>query len=378
MSDVRAPSQQAHGTLRPLVVPLGLLASVPVAPALSYLFAASPVWVFVTGAFAVAVLADWIRRATDQIADRAGSAIGGLLSVSFGSLAELILALFVLLEGKAEVVRAQLTGSILATGLFGLGLAIVLGGIGQAEQRFKRERAGLLGSLLILVVIALFLPAVFDYTGRTVTGKGTIGLSDEALSLGVSVVLLFVYGANLVYTLITHRDIFAAEEPAAAGDAWPVWVSIAVLLAATAAIALESELVSGALEATSGALGLSPLFMGVVVLAVIGTISDVFAAAFFAREGRMGLVMSICVGSAIQIGLVLAPLLVIGSWLMGHPMTLVFPNPLDLFAIAGTVFAVNAIAADGETTWFEGVLLIGVYLLFGIAFFYVAPAGQGG
>jgi Ca2+:H+ antiporter len=104
----------------------------------------------------------------------------------------------------------------------------------------------------------------------------------------------------------------------------------------------------------------------------------VFAAAFFAREGRMGLVMSICVGSAIQIGLVLAPLLVIGSWLMGHPMTLVFPNPLDLFAIAGTVFAVNAIAADGETTWFEGVLLIGVYLLFGIAFFYVAPVGQGG
>jgi Ca2+:H+ antiporter len=373
MSDVRAPSQQARSTLRPLVVPLGLLASVPVAPALSYLFAASPVWVFVTGAFAVAVLADWIRRATDQIADRAGSAIGGLLSVSFGSLAELILALFVLLEGKGEVVRAQLTGSILATGLFGLGLAIVLGGIGRAEQRFKRERAGLLGSLLILVVIALFLPAVFDYTGRAVTGKGTIGLSDEALSLGVSVVLLFVYGANLVYTLITHRDIFAAEETAEAGDAWPVWGSIAVLLAATAAIALEAELVSGALEAASGALGLSPLFMGVIVLAMIGTISDVFAAAFFAREGRMGLVMSICVGSAIQIGLVLAPLLVIGSWLMGHPMTLVFPNPLDLFAIAGTVFAVNAIAADGETTWFEGVLLIGVYLLFGIAFFYVAP-----
>lgn len=378
MPDVSAPSQQAHSPLKPLVLPLGLLASVPAAPVLAYLFAASPVWVFVTGAVGVAVLADWIRRATDQIADRAGSAIGGLLSVSFGSLAELILALFVLLEGKAEVVRAQLTGSILATGLFGLGLAIVLGGIGQAEQRFKRERAGLLGSLLILVVIALFLPAVFDYTGRAVTGKRTIGLSDEALSLGVSVVLLVVYGANLVYTLITHRDIFAADETAEAGDAWPVWVSIAVLLTATAAIALESELVSGALEATSGALGLSPLFMGVIVLAVIGTISDVFAAAFFAREGRMGLVMSICVGSAIQIGLVLAPLLVIGSWLMGHPMTLVFPNPLDLFAIASTVFAVNAIAADGETTWFEGVLLIGIYLLFGTAFFYVAPAGQGG
>ena len=362
-------------TLRPLAFPLCLLAAVPVAPVLSYLFGAGPVWVFATGAIAVAVLADWIRRATDQISDRAGSAIGGLLSVSFGSLAELILALFVLLDGKAEVVRAQLTGSILATGLFGLGLAIVIGGIGQDQQRFKRERAGLLGSMLILVVIALFLPAVFDYTSRAVTRNMGTGPGDEALSLGVSAVLLALYGANLVYTLVTHRDVFASDETTEADNPWPVWVSAAVLLAATAAIALESELVSGALEATAGILGLSPLFMGVIILALIGTISDVFAAGFFAREGRMGLVMTICVGSAIQVALVLAPLLVIGSWLLGRPMTLVIANPLDLFAVAGTAFAVNAIAADGETTWFEGVLLIGVYLLFGIAFFYVAPSG---
>ncbi|OYV40138.1 MAG: calcium/proton exchanger [Rhodospirillales bacterium 20-64-7] len=352
---------------------MSFLLAVPVAPALSYLTGAAPIWVFAAGAVAIAILADWIRRATDQLSSRAGAAVGGLLSVSFGSLSELILALFVLMDGNADVVRAQITGSILATGLLGLGLAIVVGSIGRDEQRFKRERAGLLSSLLILVVVALFLPAVFDFTGRAVIRKDGMGISDEHLSLGVSVVLLLLYAGNLIYTLITHRDVFASGEVEEADDAWPLWLSVAVLLAATAVIAIEAELVSGALEATAGALGLSPLFLGVVVLAMIGTISDVFSAAWFARQDRMGLVMSICVGSAIQVALVLAPLLVIGSWLMGHPMTLVFNNPLELFAIAGTAFAINAIAGDGETTWFEGVLLLGVYLLFGIGFFFVAP-----
>ena len=309
------------------------------------------------------------------MATRAGPAIGGLLSVSFGSLAELILAVFVLLEGKADVVRAQITGSIIGTSLLGLGLAIVVGSIGREEQRFKRERAGLLSSLLILVVIALLLPAVFDYTARAVTNRQHLGLSEEDLSIGVSAVLLILYGANLVYTLVTRRDAFAADEPRGGEDkGWPLWASLGALVAATAAIALEAELVSGALEATSGALGLSPAFLGVIVLALIGTVSDVFAAAWFARQGKMGLVLNICIGSAIQVALVVAPLLVLVSWLMGHPMTLVFGNPLDLFAIAGTAFTVNAIAADGETTWFEGVLLIGVYVLLGLAFFFVAPA----
>jgi Ca2+:H+ antiporter len=119
-------------------------------------------------------------------------------------------------------------------------------------------------------------------------------------------------------------------------------------------------------------LGLSTIFLGVIVLAVVGTASDLFAAAWFARQDKMGLVLSICIGSTIQVALVVAPILVLLSWALGRPMTLVFENPLDLFAIAGSTFIVNAIAADGETTWFEGVLLIGVYVLLGLAFFYVA------
>ena len=345
----------------------------PVAPALQYLVGASHIWVFLTAAAATAVLADWVRRATEQLAARVGTAIGGLLNISFGSIAELILAVFVLAAGKADVVRAQITGSIIGTSLFGLGLAIVVGSIGREKQLFKRERAGQLSSLLILVVIALLLPAVFDFTGRNATERQVLELTDEELSLGVSAVLLVLYAANLVYTLVTHRDVFASEEPGDAEGAWPLWTALGVLIAATAAIALEAHLVSGALEATSGALGLSPIFLGVIVLALVGTAADLFAASWFARQGKMGLVLNICVGSAIQIALVVAPILVLVSWFMGHPMTLVFESPLDLFAIAGTAFIVNAIAADGEVTWFEGVLLIGVYVLLGLAFFFVVP-----
>lgn len=350
-----------------------LLVLVPLAPALHYLLAVPAPVVFLVGAAAIAVLADWVRKATDQVARRAGPAIGGLLSVSFGSVAELILALFVLVDGKAAVVRAQITGSIIGTSLLGLGLAVVAGGIGGGEQRFRRERASLLSTLLILVVIALLLPAVFDYAQRSVTGQAASGLAEEDLSIGVSAVLLALYGANLAYTLVTHRDVFATGEPEEEdAQAWSLPASLGALVAATAAVALEAELVSDALEATAGTLHLAQIFLGVIVLALVGTASDLFAAVFFARQGRMGLVLTICIGSAIQMALVVAPLLVLVSWLIGHPMTLVFGNPLDLFAIAGTAFIVNAIAGDGETTWFEGVLLIGVYVLLGLAFFFIA------
>lgn len=362
----------ARSIWKQLAWPLGFLFAIPIAPLLHYVVHASPTLVFLTGAAAIAVLADWVRRATEQVAERVGPAIGGLLNISFGSLAELILALFVLADGKVEVVRAQITGSIIGTALLGLGIAIVAGGVGRASQTFKRERAGLLSTMLVLVVIALLLPAVFDITGRHVGAKD-LALTDEQLSLGVAVVLLLLYGANLVYTLITHKNVFSSSEEEGAPEAWPLWASLAAMVASTVAIALEAELVSDALAETASSLHLSPIFLGVVVLALVGTAADLFAAAFFARQDKMGLVMSICIGSAIQISLVVAPLLVLLSWVIGHPMTLVFDNPLDLFAIAATALIVNSIAGDGETTWFEGVLLIGVYVLFGLAFFFTAP-----
>jgi Ca2+:H+ antiporter len=347
-----------------------LLFLVPIAPALHYLADASAPWVFLTGTVAIGILADWMSRATEQLADRVGPAVGGLVNVSFGNLAELIIALFVLATDKPDVVRAQITGSILGTSLLGLGLAAVIGGIGRDGQRFDPARAGVLASMLILVVIALLLPAVFDATQRAGAGIDRLGISNENLSISVSIVLLGLYAANLVYTLATRRDVFASDESRGPAGGWPLWLSIVVLATSTAFIALEAELVSGALEITAGAIGLTPIFLGVIVLALAGTVSDLFAAVWFARRAKMGLVVNICVGSAIQVALVVAPLLVLVSWAMGHPMTLVFSSELDLFAIASAVFIVNSVARDGETTWFEGVLLVGVYVLFGLAFFY--------
>ena len=347
-----------------------LLMLAPIAPVLEYGFGLSPIWVFVAAVAAIGILAEWIRAATEQLALHTGPAIGGLLTISLGSVAGLMLALFVLARGEAAVVRAQITGSIMGTSLLGLGLAIVVGDLTRERQQFGRERAGLLSSLLVLSVIALLLPAVFDYTARSVTRAADVSVSDEALSLAVSMVLLLLYAGNLVYTLITHRDIFVSGEEDGGEPRWSAWSCLFVLAAATAAAALESELVSGSLMDAASALYITPLFLGVIVLALVGTIADLFAAVWFARQDRMGLVMSICIGSSIQIVLVVAPLLVILSWLIGSPMTLVFRNPIDLFAIAGTAFIVNAIAGDGETTWFEGVLLIGVYVVFAMTFFF--------
>jgi Ca2+:H+ antiporter len=354
------------------MIAYGLLLLVPISLALKFLVGASPLVNFGTGALALAALAEWVRRSTDQLAAHVGPALGGLLTVSFGSTAELILAVFVLMSGKTDVVQAQIAGSILGTSLFGLGLAIIVGGAIHDEQTFKPERASLLSSLLFLVVIALLLPAVFDVTGHMHGQAARLTVSDEDVSLGVSVVLLLLYLANLVYTLVTHRDVFSSDKEQGAAD-WSLTVSLAVLIAATAAIAFESQIISAGLDGTASALGLSPMFLGVIVLALIGSAGDIFAGSWFAHQNRVGLAFEICIGSAIQIALVVAPLLVLVSWLMGNPMSLVFSNPLHLFAIASTAFIVNAVARDAETTWFEGVLLVGVYGLFALAFYFIGP-----
>jgi Ca2+:H+ antiporter len=348
-----------------------LLLFVPLSLALSYL-GAPPLWVFASAGAAIIPLAEWIRRATEQLAARSGSAIGGLLNVTFGNAAELILALFLLSAGESAVVKATITGSIIGNSLLGLGLAIVVGCWGREKQVFGRERAGLLASLLILSVIALLLPAMFDYTERNLRSVSEAGPLDERLSLGVAVVLILAYVANLFYTLITHRDVFAGSEETGAAE-WSLLKSLAVLAGATAVVSLEAELVSGALEATAVSLGLTKFFLGVIALPIVGNAAEYFAAIYFARRDQMGLVMNIAVGSSIQVALLTAPLLVLVSYAMGNPMDLVFVNPLELIAIAGVAFAVNAIAQDGETTWFEGVLLIVVYALLGLAFFFVSP-----
>jgi Ca2+:H+ antiporter len=358
-----------------------LLLLVPVSLALTYVVHVSPLIQFVAAIVGIVPLAEWIRRATDELAKTLGSAIGGLLNVTFGNVAELLLAIFVLLDGHADVVKGQITGSIIGNGLLGLGLAIVAGSWGREKQTFNRASAGRLSSLLVLSVIALLLPALFHLTERASVSAAATTHVDERLSLGVSVVLIVVYIANLVYSLVTHRDVFASPEEDdvvntdAGGDAhapWPAWISTGVLVGATALVAWEAEIVSSALTETASTLGVTTFFLGVIVLAVIGNAAEYLSAIYFARRNRMSMAMSITVGSSIQVALLVAPLLVILSYMLGRPMNLVFSNPLELIAIASVAFSVNSIAQDGESTWFEGVLLLAVYALFVLAFYFVA------
>jgi Ca2+:H+ antiporter len=370
-----------------------MLALIPVSLVLAYVTHAAPLWIFITSVLAIVPLAQWINKSTEQLVERLGSAVGGLLNVTFGNLAELILALFILQAGHVSVVKAQITGSIIGNSLLGLGLAAVVGGFGREKQVFSKETAGRLTSLLILGVIALMIPALFDYTERGISDSAMASVLDEHLSLGVAVVLLVVYAVNLVYSLVTHRDMFHASELEAeevsknrgrgrerhrksepeVGELWPVWKVLAILIGATIVTAIEAELVSRALDETSTQLGVTKFFLGITVLAVVGNAAEYVSAVSFARKDRMGLVMSITIGSAIQIAMLVAPILVIASYFIGHPMNLVFGNPLELIAIAGVAFAVNSIAQDGETTWFEGVLLLAVYALLGMAFYFITP-----
>src|SRR3954464_10209415 len=217
-----------------------LLLLVPISVILAMIDAVPRVLVFATAILAIVPLAEWVRNATEHVAARAGSAIGGLLNVTFGNAPELILALFVLSGGHPAVVKAQITGSLIGNSLLGLGLAIVAGSFGREGQHFNREPSGHLSSLLILVTIALLLPALFDYTERGVLRDPNTAALDEHLSLGVAIVLILVYIGNLIYTLVTHRDVFTRspipDEPSDPGVTvpWPLSRSPLVLAGATA------------------------------------------------------------------------------------------------------------------------------------------------
>jgi Ca2+:H+ antiporter len=351
-----------------------LLLFIPVSILLAVTTSGLDTYVFIASVLAIVPIAELVRKSTEHIAHQAGSAIGGLLNVTFGNVAELLIGLFVIAAGGADVVKGQIAGSIVGNSLLGLGLAIVVGGATREKQTFRRDRAGLLSSLLILSVCGLILPSVFDYSERAGHHNPHLGSTEQFLSLGVAVILILVYAANLVYTFVTHRNVFVTAEEETPPNAWPLSRSILALFGGTALIAVEAELVSRSLDVTARNLHLSSLFLGITVLAIVGNASEYLSAVYFAKQNRMGLVLSITVGSSIQMALLVAPLLVIASYMMGKPMDLVFSTPLELIAITAVAFGVNSIAQDGESNWFEGVLLLGIYAILAIAFYFVTPS----
>lgn len=344
-----------------------LLAFVPVAIALEYLAPQRHLLIFTTTAVAILPLAAWLGRATEQLADRAGEGVGGLLNATFGNAAELIIALAALRAGLHDVVKATIVGSIVGNILLVLGAAMLAGGLRHQEQHFNAAAARAQATMLTLAAIALVTPAAYS----SLVGELYPG-GEKTLSVSISLVLLSVYAMFLLFSLWTHSDIFRGRDAPENGehsDRWSLSQAIAVLAAATIGIAWLSEILVGAIEPSAHELGLSNIFVGVFVVAILGNAAEHATAISAAMKNRMDLSLSIAIGSSVQVALFVAPLLVLASLVLG-------PQPLDLLFSKGLVLAVllavlitGQIAGDGRSDWLKGVQLLAVYLILGLAFF---------
>jgi Ca2+:H+ antiporter len=337
---------------------------------------ASQTLVFVTSALAVIPAAALMGEATEQLQSRSGAGIAGLLNVTFGNAPELIIALIALSKGLQEVVKASLVGSVIGNLLLVLGASMVAGGWHRMRQRFDRTAAQTQSGLLLVTVIALILPAVAVLSqGQSLPAVGETSHAFsghiEHLSVAVSVVMIAVYIAGLIFSLKTHRDLFVpGHDDAPDKPPWSVRQSVLALAAAGVLVGVMSELLVGSIEHASDAIGLSQFFVGAFVVAIVGNASEHWVAISVAVKDKMDLAVNIAIGSSAQIGLFVAPVLVILSFVIGPgPMALVF-NGYELAALILSALIAATLIADGESTWFEGMQLLGVYALLGLIFYY--------
>jgi Ca2+:H+ antiporter len=347
---------------------------IPLAVALD-LAGASAGLVFLTSALGIVPTAALMGRATEELAARSGPGIGGLLNVTFGNAPELIIALFALGQGLHEVVKASIIGSIIGNILLVLGAAMLAGGIGREKQVFSRTTASVQTSMLLLAAAALMMPAIFEL----VEGKGLplpgaelvdYGSTVEHLSLAVAVVLILTYVAGLFFSLKTHRDIFNPEYGSEGASGWSTRTSVLALAVAGVLVGVMSEVLVGSISEASRSVGLSEFFIGVIVVAIVGNAAEHWVAVLVAMKDKMDLAVNIAIGSSAQVALFVAPVLVLASFFIGpHPLALVF-NGFELGAVLLAVLIANYVTQDGESTWFEGVQLLAVYLVFGIAFYF--------
>jgi Ca2+:H+ antiporter len=332
---------------------------------------ANDVLVFLTSALAVIPLAGLIGAATEEVARYVGPGLGGFLNATFGNAAELIIAILALREGLTEVVKASLTGSLLGNLLLVLGLSMLVGGWGRVAQTFNRTHVGASAGLLLLTVAALVLPDIYAEAlgGATPLQAPSI----ITISVLVSVVMLITYAASLVFSLRTHRPVLS---PGHADEDPPLLTqrnALVLLFGATALTGLAAEVLVGSIEHAATALGLSDLFIGAVVVAIVGNAAEHFSAVLFARRDHMDLAVGIALGSAAQIGLLVAPIAVLISLVVCHPMALVFDH-FELGAMLFAVLGVSLLVLDGESNWFEGVLLLAIYCVIAIIYFFVPTA----
>lgn len=325
-------------------------------------------WVFVTAAVSLVPLAGLIGLATEQLARRSGPAWGGFLNATFGNAAELIIAVVALGGGHVALVKASITGSIIGNLLLVLGLSFFVGGIGRRSQKFHRTAATNMATTLFLAVVALVMPAVFD-----LSLYGTLTVHPAALdrlSFWSAFVLMGAYAGTLLYAFTAHRDLFRSDAVGRGERHIPLAAAIGVLAGATALTTIQAEILVGAMQPALARFGFTELFVGVIVVALIGNAAEHYSAIAAARRDQMTLAVEISVGSSAQIALFVGPAVVLYSFAIGRPMSLLF-NGLEITAIALSVLATSLVVGDGESNWVEGVQLVAVYLILALAFYFV-------
>lgn len=354
---VRPPRPEARK--RRWVLSLLLLA-VPLS-AVAWWQGMAPTLVFVTSAVAVLPLAMLMGEATSHLAERSGPSVGGLLNATFGNAAELIIALVALRAGYVDLVKATITGSILGNLLLILGLSLFVGGLRKPLLTFNRTAAGMSSAMLALAVAGLVFPGLFHLAHPNAAA------TEVWLSELVSIVLLVSYAASLIFVLRTHRPLFGGGgEGHVSGPVWGLGKALAVLGVATIGVALESELLVHGLESATAAWGLTPVFLGLIALPMIGNAAEHGTAVVAAAKGQTELALQIALGSSTQVALLIAPVVVFAGAAMGVGMNLLF-SPFEVMALALAVGVSSLITLDGESHWFEGVQLLALYALIGVA-----------
>jgi Ca2+:H+ antiporter len=316
-------------------------------------------------------------EATEAIAARTGPGIGGLLNVTFGNAPELIIAFFALLEGLQEVVKASIVGSIIGNILLVMGAAMFVGGLPREKQTFSQTAAHAQSAMLMLALVALVFPAIFQLIHggglpRVGVDEVDFGSDLEQLSFGVAIVLLISYAAGLIFSLKTHRAVFNpyGDSDEEGEHHWPVRRAAVYLALAAVAVGVMSEILVGSITEASEDIGLSEFFVGVFVVAIVGNAAEHWVAVLVAAKDKMDLAVNIAIGSSAQIALFVAPLLVLASFVVGdHPMALVF-NGYELGALLFAVLIANLVTQDGESNWFEGVQLLSLYAVLGLVFYF--------
>jgi Ca2+:H+ antiporter len=345
-----------------------LLIFIPIALTLERTVPDKPVIIFLSAALAIVPVAGLIVRATEQIAVRTGDAVGGLLNATFGNAPELIIAFVALRSGFMDMVRASIVGAILANLLLGLGLAFFLGGLRHHIQEFNPRAAGMQASMMMIAVISMLVPGSYHILMTEETIR-----YEQHLNVGIAVVLLVSYALSLFFMIRTHPDIFVSEQhdDSKKEHQWGIGKAVALLVGSSVLAAWMSEILVGAVEGASQDLGVSKMFIGLVVLAIVGGAAELGSAVMMGRKNRMDLAMGIALGSSVQIALFVAPLLVLLSLFAAPvPFVLAFTRG-EIILVFMTLLITTFVAGGGKTNWYKGVQLLTIYIIFAILFFLI-------